>query len=360
MVTMKAAVAMALSAVAAAAATGASAAPRVLVESRFDITEVVQDAGRIAFVVERPNPHAKAGFEPECATLSVRRIGAGRSVVLRRNPTAYGWEPCYSSIHGVELAGTRTAWYEGNHGPDYFRRVWEWSIKTASLADRRTRTVHRGFGRYEGNAGGDVTSLSGDAGTLAYGWARHTDHNGCDGYDECEPDVSVTGGDARRIVGSRAVAIPGTPPTSLLSASSGRVAFTTATGIDVRNAVSGDPVASIATEDRVLRLALSRATLAAAVSPLSTGDAERIEVYDVLTGEPRRTIAVRASSFDVEGARVAFVAGPGIWVSENGAPAQRVWRGTGLPHSLSLDGNRLVWAVHGARRDRVLALKLAA
>ena len=336
--------------VALAIAPGASAAtPRVLVESRYDIPTVAQDAGRIAWVVARPNPRAEAPWDPACSRLYVRRLRGARSVELRRS--------CAVDIWNVQLVGRRAAWYEPHHGPEGSRYSLYWAIKTAALGDRTVRTLRGGFYSDERSLSGDATSLSGDAGTLAYSWSRFRDANGCDlMFDQdCTPDVSVTGGGAWRIVGARAVPIPGLGPTSRLEAGSGRIARLSDGEIEVRDAVTGESVSRIPVSDYVVDFALSRTTIAIVLRALEA-DEYRTEVYDLATGALSRVIRRRTAEVDVDGARVAFVATGGVWVADGAEPSRRLWRGVATPQSLSVDGNRLVWAVGTLRRDRILAL----
>lgn len=320
---------------------GAVAAPRTIVESKYRITEVAQDAGRIAWIVARPRP--------ACATIYGRRLNARRSVVLRTGR-------CSVWADGLQLGGGQAAWYDYYEGG---RHRW-WSIRTSALANPEVRVLHRGL--YRGRVDGDASSLSGDGGTLAYGWKEVT--ASCNPYstDGCNPDFTVTGGDARRIVGSRVVRIPGIGPTDALKTSGDRVAVAVEGGIEVRHAVTGNLVSLIESTDPYPSYALSRTTLALKTARPDGADTWQIEVYNADSGSLMHVIllARAASLMDVAHSRVAFADHRGIWVSEDGEPPRRVWRGSA--DSLSLDGDRLVWMTSAgtARRplSRVLTMRV--
>ena len=271
----------------------------------------------------------------------------------------------------LALGGERAVWTE-----DYGGSSIDASAYTAALNDRRVRAIFD----IEGvpGLGGIFADFAGDGDTLAFAWAdidfeTEDEHRACYSGRGCR--FIVVGGGARRVVAGRAVRIPGAPPAFRVAASAGRIAVVPADRtksaasyprpvaggpVEIRNAEDGTIVSTFAPAGTVRAVALTGRN--AAVLVVDASRQKRIARYDSVTGSllgPTPVPPATAAALEVAGENVVSRVGRSIWLLRSGVGTlARLWTARRTPVAVSIEGRRIVWAVNGKRRGRVLTLLL--
>jgi len=173
-------------------------------------------------------------------------------------------------------------------------------------------------------------------------------------------DYFIESGRTMRVVGRRAVRIPGVPPVVRLAAGGGRIAVDVAADhdgqkllragrVEVRDAASGRRTATIRTSGNVLELALSRDVLTLLVR---TGGRKVIERYAPKGGRllGRTAVYGDARSLAVSGTRVVFLSGRTIREVGAGIVAVAPTR----PVAVAVEGRRVVWAETVGKGGRIV------
>ena len=211
-----------------------------------------------------------------------------------------------------------------------------------------------------GAADGDyVTDTAGGGATLAYSVVSVGVLDTC--IDPGTPcDTFIRSGRTMRVVGRRAVRVPGVPPAVRLAAGGGRIAVDVAADhdgekpvragtIEVRDAAFGRCTAAIKTTGNVLELALSKDVLAVLVS---RGGRKVIERYAPKGGRllGRTPVYGNAHGLAVSGTRVVFLSGRTI--RQVGAGIVAV--AASPPVAVAVDGSQVVWAETSGERGRIV------
>ena len=321
------------------------------------IDAFAQDADSIAWV--------DAGHAVHVKQLSTGRqgvVGWVSSAVIGGGPVA---------PPALALAGLRALWptYAGGMSR-------ETAMKTGALGEKvppgQTRASLVGvFSRSNDSGDGDyLAGLSGDRSTLAYGETREF----C--QDEYCKVVEAAGGAVTLVTGrAKSVELSVLPP-ALIAASSGRVAVVPAADHAVSNPTSDHPplpaengpvvvydtagrqLASVHPVGTVIAVALAWPDLAVLVRRADGSAA--IERYDAATETlVGATAASPAVTHIAVGSRgVVYADGSSIYLFTGQGAPRLEWRSTGTPFGVSIEGNRVAWAVDTRVHGYVRALTL--
>ena len=214
------------------------------------------------------------------------------------------------------------------------------------------------------SAGGDgdyLSAIAAGGSTIAYSVVSVVRSDTC--VDPGTPcDHVIRSRRTMRVVGRRAVRVPGAvPPAVALAAGGGRIAVDVARGhdgedlvragrIEIRDAASGRLAVTIKTTGNVLELGLSRNVLALLVRH---GGRKLIERYAPTSGRllGRTPIYGNARGLAVSGKRVIFITGRAIRQVGRGIVVVAATR----PVAVAVDGQNLVWAERAGTKGRILA-----
>jgi hypothetical protein len=362
-----AAAAAALAAILAAGAAGKPAGrPVTLAYATGPITALAQDDGRIAW----------ASVKNCIATVRIRTLATRRQSGVGSADT----NNCASATElgglgemQLELAGDRALWSYGEVG----NIVYTW-LKTGSLSGAKNQRLPfaplaHDQSPYE--TGDHFTGMAGDGSTLVFAYATI----GVTGSEDCDIDgtctVILSGGGARRVVGTAADAVAGVPAPFAIAAGGKRIAIIQAapvgtvpgpkpsSAIQVRNAVTGALVTSFTPMGTARAIALSRTSVAVLVSGAG---GTRIERHAVPGGGLLASTAVPATTareLSTNGTVVVFRVGRSIRTVPVGAGgASVVATAAAAPVGLSVEGKRVIWAENrttgGVLKGRIQSVTL--
>jgi hypothetical protein len=266
-----------------------------------------------------------------------------------------------AAFSGVALAGTRVLWSVS--GTEFCEHAcpgdpFEWVATAALTGPSRAANIEDLSGRY-------VVAMAGDGPTLTYSIVRLACTN--PPGEPC-PSPTVVGGVVKRVVGRSARLIPHAGPAAHLAAASGRIGLVPATGeggaavnarVEVRNARTGELLASFVPAGHVREIALSRT--AAVVLVAKENGHLRIERYAIRTGNRlgATSVSPRASELDISGGRIVYRTPRAIRlvnaVTGHTKLLRRIPAGA---FGVSIEGRRVAWAVNAERRGRILAFML--
>jgi hypothetical protein len=223
------------------------------------------------------------------------------------------------------------------------------------------------------------TGAAGDGTTLVYSIATIEPSYGSD--DQVD-SWAVAGGGVWRVVGSKSVRVPHTPPTAMLAVARRAIALVPAdqrryhgpcseknplgcaevriapgARVEVRDAVNGVLIATFAPKGRVAALGMDEETVAVVVR---SGREARVEWYSANSGKPLGTSSVPrsiADSIDVSGHAIVLHRGKTILAVDTGT---RQIRDLALvsspPVGLSIEGDRVAWAEKVGNRGAIRAV----
>lgn len=262
----------------------------------------------------------------------------------------------------LALADGRTLWNSMGVGN------FTYNVLLTAAPGRRARTVDELVFDNADSTGKHLGAVAGDGPTLVYSSVSvGVDPSTCDSEGfRCTPVVE--GGQVWRVVGSRRVAVPGTPPTFLLAAWQRRIALVAADrafarrragrAVEVRDAVSGRLLSRATPEGTVRALALAPTYVALL---LDTPEGRRVERRSATTGRllgstrvGREVERISASSFGV-----VFSVGRSIRIVDaRTGRARTVATVRAEPVGVSIESNRVVWAERLGGRRYIRALRL--
>ena len=341
----------------AAPAAGTSATRtnvKVLVRTKTPIAAFAQNAGSVAWGVER----AKG-----CrAALHIRLLAKGRERVVYA-PRCFDY-PFYEP-QLVGLAGGRALWLAGNV-------VSHWGDDTYLLVAGAgaTRAHQLAYVPQQWGGGEWVTAIVSNGEVLAYGFVNsgcNENEGNCDSYP-------ITGA-AFTLVGTTRKPIPQSEPPLDLAVAGNRVALLPARlsgnqadqwsippandPLVVRNLTTGSLVVQIPPAGGSFReLALSGNTVAAFVT---RSDGLHVERYNASSGRLVDSTLVPANSSDLSlaGARAVFRSGRKIELIAAGSTTVATLAVAGAePIALSVSGNRVAWAENRRGTGRIVAIVL--
>jgi hypothetical protein len=259
----------------------------------------------------------------------------------------------------IAYARGRALWSVRGSGNNIYEEV------TVGAPGERPKLLEEVIGSSGGDSGDYLTGIAGSGLTIAYSVVS------VGMLDTCiEPgtpcDRFITSSRTMRIVGRRAVRVPGVPPAARLAAGGGRIAVDVANGhdgrnlvragrIEIRDAASGRRNATIATTGNVLELTLSREVLAVLVRQ---GGRKSIERYEPKSGRllGRTPVYGNAHGLAVSGTRVVFLSGRTVRQVGTGIVATAATQ----PNALAIEGRRLVWAETAGRTGRIVLAEIFA
>jgi hypothetical protein len=344
----------------AARSNAASAKPRTLVRETRMIRSFAQDSHSIAWI--------GSGYK-----VHVRSFLIGKSAVVGSAAPTIG----SLSTPVLALGDTRALWtkFEGGNSP-------ETSLWTSALGGSATGIEL--FVSYDPTPDGVFLSgIAGDGPTLLYGRTFER----CEpGYPNCQKLV-VDGGGVSFVTGqNEQPPIAGIPAPAMLAfaahdprsgkISQGILAVAPAasplfTELDNAPRVGEDGpvqvyrflrqatlVSTVTPRGSIRAIALDFGRLAVLVE--RTDGTNAIERYDPRNGTLIFTTPVPkaiASELSVSSAGIVYRVGSNIYLLANGSP-KLVWKASGTPIGLSIEGKRIAWAVNLKGHGRVVALDL--
>ncbi|MGZ4397870.1 MAG: hypothetical protein ACXVZ1_05565 [Gaiellaceae bacterium] len=335
------------------AGTGGSPSfvPKLLVQTEAPIAAFAQNGDELAWGVERAR-----GCK---AALHLRSLRSGRERVVLA-PRCYDY-PFYSAV-GISVG--RVLWVAGSAGG----HSWDYTgLLVAGAGSGRARQLSNLFQTWGG--GERVTAVASDGPTLVYGYldsACNMDEGSCERYP-------ITG-NAYRLVGAKAKAIPGSGPALAVAVSGSRVALLPARHVGVgedewqlppklgpiaiRNVESGSLITAIEPRGGTYReVAISKSAIAAIIQ---RPDGRYVDRF-TSSGKPIDSVEVPAGASDLclAGASAIFRSGRRIELLAAGSARSRTLATAAeQPIGLSTSGDRIAWAdnVHG--KGRILAVEL--
>jgi hypothetical protein len=314
------------------------------------VSAFAQDGNRLAWI--RDSASSTAPFPSVVEVLDVARqtrtaIGGVRRDATALNPGLY---PVAFALGGgrallVHLSGGACGLCN-----------CDLAVLTASLADRRLRTIDAMKYATDEQAPGLRVLAAGDSGTILY-------------YERCfsSEDCGAPGSVVRRVSGRRSLDVlklaDDRYPTALaVSGSRFAIADRTAAGkttmVSIRAVRNGVLVAQFGIAALVSELALSPTHVAALVSARRSA---RLELRDARSGALRRRVQVprNASSLSLAGERVVFRTGKTIrLVDAQSGRTSILATAAAIPIGLSIEGARVAWAEDARGRARIRAIAL--
>jgi hypothetical protein len=348
-------------------------APATLVNVVGSINAFAQDGGELAWT----------SGGPPCPHVRIRGVRGGATEALSGT---FGGDDCYV-LDAFALGGSRILWggFQDccNHGYG----------TVATAAPRSKRKELHGIGQEYHSWGDFLTGAAGDGETLVYSLttidlSRGKEIDGNWGFVHCLPrdpcTWDVTGGGVWRVIGTKAVRVPGTPPTALVAAARRRIALApadrrrfpgpcsnerpvgcpeirTAAGgrVEIRDAITGIRTASFSPRGRVTALALDAQTVAVIAR---SGRTARVEWYSTRSGRQlgaRRVPRELADVLSVAGHTVVLQSGRTILALDLATKLIRdLARARSEPIGLSIEGTRVAWAETAGGRSFVRAVSV--
>ena len=319
--------------------------PHTLATQTGEIQSFVQDKNAIAWIDSGYKVHVQRLSKP------------GRWVVGWAAPS--GRRSQEAPTPSLALAGTRALWSTYGGG-----NTVEVPILTGAPGDRPVEghraTMITVLGIAPGGEGDYLGGLAGDGSMLVYGYA--TLGSG-PGYPTDCSQLPVSGGGIAPVSGQSAPRprrlLPNMPPPALLAVSQGYVAVVPAAlpqPCDSPQVVENGPVAVYGAAGTLFARVVPAGTVEAvslswpqlAVLVRRHDGTKAIERYDARTGALITTIAVssKVSEISIGMRGIAYSAGTSIYLLSANKP-RLVWRSTGAPIGVSIEGRRIAWAVNG-------------
>lgn len=334
--------------------TNALLAPRTLAAQKGKFQVFRQDADAIAWIDSAYKVHVQRLSKP------------GRWVVGWAAPS--GMRSREAPTPSLALAGTRALWstYGGGNSVEV-------PILTGAPGDR-PREGHRATMITDliiapGGEGDFLAGLAGDGSTLVYGYATL----GTGAYPSDCSQLAISGGGIAPVSGQNSTRprtlLANVPPPALLAVSQGYVAVVPAAqlqpcappsvaenGSVAVYSAAGTLFARVVPAGTVEAVALSWPQLA--VLARRHDGTKAIERYDARTGTLLSATAVssKVSEISIGPRGIAYSAGTSIYLLSANKP-QLVWRSTGVPIGVSIEGRRIAWAVNG-RPSLIRAVRL--
>ena len=336
------------------AATAKPVKPHTLATQSGGIQSFVQDKNTIAWIDSGYKVHVQRLTKP------------GRWVVGWAAPL--GIRSKEAPTPSLALAGTRALWSTYGGG-----NTVEVPILTGAPGDRPVQghraTMITVLAIAPGGEGDYLADLAGDGSTLVYGYTTL----GTGAYPSDCSQLAISGGGVGPISGTSSLRprrlLPNVPPPARLAVSQGYVAVVPAAQLQpcdppqvVENgsvavySVAGALFARVVPAGTVETVALSWPQLA--VLARRHDGTKAIERYDARTGTLLSAIAVssKVSEISIGPRGIAYSAGTSIYLLSSDKP-QLVWRSTGAPIGVSIEGRRIAWAVNG-RPSLIRAVRL--
>ena len=314
--------------------TSESAPPVTLVSEEVGIWDFAQDGDMLAWQTEPSDTRS---------TIKVRAARGGKPITVSRPDGGDG--PYDFDVFG--LGGRRVVWAGFvdccNNGYG--------TVETAAPGSKPKEL--RSLYLRDWAEGDYPTGAAGRGGTLVYSLAAVGLFHGS--------AWAVTGGDIWRVVGRKAVRVPGAPPAAVLAAAQGTIALVPAdrhrskkqsiwitaapnARVEIRDAVTGMLRASFAPRGTVAALGMDEETVAVIVR---SDKKARVEWYSArsgmllgATGVPRDVV----DTIDVSGPVVVFRRNMIILALDMGtAQIRELARASSKPFDLSIEGTRVAW-----------------
>lgn len=289
--------------------------------------------------------------------ITVRRLPSGRPASFR----SCGAAPYYRPPHFAFAAG-RTVWNVTASGNSTYDEV------VAAAPGKRPKRVAELVSDNADSTGEHLGAMAGDGPTLVFSSVSvDVDPSTCDpdGF-VCRPVIA--GGRVWRVVGSRRVAVPGTPPTFLLAAWQRRIALVAAEGafirrragraVEVRHSFTGRLVSRVVPDGTVRALALAPTYVALLLDGRGGRMiARRSAAMGALLGSTPTRRDVEHLSASSRG--VVFSADRSIrFVDARTGRVRTIARARAKPVGVSIESNRVVWAERVGRRSYIRARRL--
>jgi hypothetical protein len=332
--------------------TATRAKPHTLVVAHGQIYAFAQDTSTIAWI--------DSGYR-----VHVNRLGAQRGSVIGSALHGGGHK---AKTYPLALAGIRALWTSYDRGNFLYTYVYTGS---PTLAEREIAELV--YMPDDGPGGTYLSGVAGDGATLALG----TTGQHCDDDYNCRR-IDVDG--AVRRVNTDARDIPGIPPSVMLATSSSRIALVPAktprfypdlgppraaeyAPVQVFD-LAGHLISSVVPPGTPRAIALSWPKLAVLFEFVD--GSRQIQLYDARTGGYWTTreyggvftkVPVTVKRVAVGPLGAVYAVGGKIYLLRQQKP-QFVWRASGTPIGLSIEGRRIAWAVNLKGRGRIVALTL--
>lgn len=292
------------------------------------------------------------------STIAVRTAHGGRPVTVSQPDGGDG--PYVLEVFG--LSGQRVVWGGFvdccNNGYGVFETA------APGSKPKELRELYLDFWAW----GEYPTGAAGDGRTLVYSLATIEKLGG--------NRWAVTDGGVWRVVRSKSLRVPGTPPTAFLAAARGMLALVPAdrrrfpgdhfdaevraasgARVEIRDAATGALRASFVPKGRVSALGMDAQTVAVIVR---SGKEARVEWYSAQSGKPLDASSVPrdvADAVDVSGSTIVLRRGKTILAVDAGTGQVReLARANSTPVGLSIEGARVAWADTSGGRGSIRAV----
>ena len=341
---------LAVSAVVLMATAGQARGAHTLVVSQTRINGFAQDGKFIAWTAG-----AHHGFP--CGTgVTIRNLETGRQRRFALRPT-----PCF---FGVVLGGRHAL---VGTPPTICGNCVGITVWTASLGGHLAELET--FAETPGDEGGHrLTGIAGDRRVLALSWVNYSMVD-----DDCNPTCSwnATAGRVKRVMDGAQVLVPGIPPAARLAVGAGRIATAPAPAswqdqniirpaekgpVDIVDADTGAPVASVSPAGTVEELALSSHSLAVLLERADGTHA--IERYGIPSGSMLSSTPVGGAAQDLDLAKkwIVYRVWRRIKLIDDGGDRHLLKITPHRPFDVSIEGTRVAWAENGGGRHRIRAV----
>ncbi len=321
--------------------------PRTLVAVDELIQSFAQSGDAVAWIDSRDHVYVKR-LSKSARSFVGSALGVGNRATLEYKPL-------------LTLAGTRAFWttYDGGNSVEI-------AIYVSAPGKKRSLVDVIGSDPDGSGTGGYFASLVSDGTRLVYGWALVYVPGG--GYPTDCTQLELGNEGVKVITGppynyGRPVRIPAMPAVMMLDASQGRIAVVPATwqvppgdrcaglGVGENGPVevydlAGTRLARVAPAGTVEAVALSWPQVAVLVR--RHDGTKAIERYDARTGAllTATIVSSKVSEITMGTRGIAYSAGSSIYLLSGSKP-MLVWRSTGAPIGVSIEGRRIAWAVNG-------------
>ena len=311
---------------------------RTIESTKFPVLALGLESGRLFWTLD------------SCTETYTRPRVGGRPLLLG---TAASGECAYPEMSDVAYGRGRALWTAVTIGNFVYEDV------LVGAPGERAKVLEQVVGSSGVGDGDYLSHAAGGGSTIVYAVVSIGMLDTC--IDPGTPcDHFIKSARTMRVVGRRAVRVPGVPPAVRLAAGGGRIAVDVAGDhdgqklvragtIEVRDAVSGRRTAAIKTTGNVLELGLSNDVLAVLVS---TGGRKVIARYAPKGGRllGRTPVYGNARGLAVSGTRVVFLSGRTIRQVGTGIVAVAATP----PVAVAVDGSRVVWAETTGNRGRIV------
>jgi hypothetical protein len=359
-----------LLAVSGAAQTGMAAAPHqskpyTLVSTTGRMHAFAQDGTEIAWI---------SGRVGHVWRVYVRSVGAHKPTAVGKADQVDVDYPGYLITLPLALAGKRVLWttFDGGAG-------WVYTNVATSSPGSRPLDVAGYQAWYQGDyEGGPVRALAGDGTTLAYGVSSE-DCRTIESIPRACPALYAHPGGGIFVVTAQKnpPAVAGIPPLVTFALSSGRLAVVPAElprpndGYGPRAVpngpietfdLNGTLVSSVRPTGTVRQIALAWPTLYVFVErPNGISEIERYNVATAkrLSGAREDEVPSNATNLGASSAGAVYRIGTTIYfLGAHELSIRALWKTTGTPIGLSIEGKRIAWAENVKGHGRIVALTI--